>query len=128
VLRLACLAALALVAGCGGGDGAGEPEEAVREFVKATNARDGDKLCGELLTQAYLERSTLATGDRAEQACKKQLDLITGLKLRLVSIEKAQVDGDRATVRATIVTQGRRLPRTFGLIKEDGDWKLNSGS
>jgi hypothetical protein len=129
VARLACLAVLALaLAACGGDDDADDARQAVRDFVNATNARDGDRLCGELLTQEYLEKYTGATGDNAEDACKQQLGVISGLKLRLVKIDGVEVDGDRATVRATIATGGQRMARRFGLAEEDGDWKLDSGS
>jgi hypothetical protein len=129
VARLACLAVLALaLAACGGGDDAEDARQAVRDFVEATNARDGDQLCGELLTHEYLEKYTGATGDDAEDACKQQLDIISGLRLRLVKIDGVTVDGDRATVRATIATGGQRMARRFGLAKQDGDWKLDSGS
>jgi hypothetical protein len=124
----AVLLVLALAAGaCGGGDDAEEARSVVRDFVDATNARDGDRLCGELLTQEYLEKATGATGDRAEEACKEQLDVISGLKLRLVSIGRVEVDDDEATVRAAIAVGGQRTPRVFRLAKEDGDWKLASG-
>jgi predicted lipid-binding transport protein (Tim44 family) len=129
VARLACLAVLVLaLSACGGGDDAEGAREAVREFIEATNERDGDALCGELLTQDYLEKYTGATGDNAEEACKDQLDVISGLRLRLVRIDSVEVDGDEATVRATIATGGQRTARRFGLAKEDGDWKLDSGS
>jgi hypothetical protein len=118
------LASLAAVAGCGGSDDDADVRDTVRAFVAATNQRDGDELCGELLTQDYLEKATGATGDKAEGACKQQLDLITGLKLKLVSVAEPKIDGDEATVRATIATGGRRTPRTFQLAKEDGRWKL----
>jgi hypothetical protein len=131
VARLACLGALLLAlvpAACGGGDDDADARQAVEDFVAATNARDGDQLCGELLTQEYLEKYTGATGDGAEDACQQQLDLIRGLKLRLVSIDEVEVDGDEAVVRATIATGGQRMKRRFGLAKEDGEWKLDSGS
>ena len=60
----------------------------------------------------------------AEDACKDQLSLIKGLKLRLISIGATKVDGDEAVVRATIVTGGQRTSRGFRLAREDGDWKL----
>jgi hypothetical protein len=128
VARVACVLALLLALGACGGDDGGDPQQVVRDFVEATNARDGDELCGELLSQEYLEKYTGATGDGAEEACEKQLDVITGLKLRLVSIGEVEVDGDTATVRATIATGGQRMRRRFELGKEDGSWKLVGGS
>ena len=122
------LVLLLLLSACGGGDDKEEIRQTVRDFVTATNARDGDKLCDDLLTQDYLEKATGATGDQAQDACKQQLGLITGLKLRLVKVGQPKVDGDSATVRATIATGSQQTPRSFKLQKEDGDWKLASGS
>jgi hypothetical protein len=119
---------LALTACGGGGDDSKDAQQAVRDFIQATNDRDGDRLCGELLSQEYMEKATGATGDRAQDACKQQLDLIKGLRLRLISIGAVKVDGDAATVRATIATSGQRLARRFELSKEDGHWKLVGGS
>ena len=128
--RLACVALMVTLAlsACGGGDDADDAKQTVRDFVQATNDRDGDRLCGDLLSQEYMEKATGASGDQAQDACKQQLSLIKGLKLRLVAMGDARVDGDRATVRATIVTGGQRQSRSFQLAKEDGSWKLVGGS
>jgi ketosteroid isomerase-like protein len=127
--RLAPLLVLVLLLGaCGGGDDSEQVRQTVRDFVKATNDRDGDRLCDDLVTQDYLEKATGATGDEANDACKQQLDLITGLKLRLIKLAEPKVDGDSATVRATIAIGSQRTPRRFVLHKEDGNWKLASGS
>jgi hypothetical protein len=127
--RLAPLLVLVLVLGaCGGGDDSAQVKQTVRDFVKATNDRDGDRLCDDLVTQEYLEKATGATGDKANDACKQQLDLITGLRLRLLDLGEPKIDGDSATVRATIAIGSQRTPRRFELDKEDGDWKLASGS
>jgi hypothetical protein len=126
VLALLVLA----LAGCGGGDDE-DPDEVrqtLRDFVKATNERDGDTLCGELLTQEYKQKATGAAGDRADDACKQQLDVTTGLELDLISIGRTELDGDEATVRAVIDTDGVRSPRLFRLEREDGRWKLADGS
>jgi hypothetical protein len=130
MVRLAIFALVLALAfsACGGGDDSKDAQQAVRDFVEATNDHDGDRLCEDLLSQDYLEKYTGATGDRADDACKQQLSLITGLRLRLVSIDRTEVDDDTATVRATIAMRGERTPRVFRLVKQDGDWKLDSGS
>jgi hypothetical protein len=128
VARLAPLLVLVLLVGACGGDDGKEVQQTVRDFVSATNDRDGDKLCNDLVTQDYLEKATGATGGEAKDACKQQLGLITGLKLRLIKLGKPKVSGDQASVQATIAIGSQRTPRSFRLQKEDGDWKLASGS
>ena len=62
--------ALAVALGaCGGGDDSKDAQRAVRDFVQATNDRDGDRLCGRLLSQEYMEKATGASGGQAEDAC-----------------------------------------------------------
>ncbi|MGH2716696.1 MAG: hypothetical protein ACRDM7_22980 [Thermoleophilaceae bacterium] len=129
MVRVVPFLLLLALAGCAGGDD--DPDEVrqtLRDFVEATNERDGDTLCGELLTQEYLEKSTLATGDQAGEACRQQLEVTSGLRLQLISIGRTEVDGDRATVRAVIEADGVRAPRLFRLEQEDGRWKLADGS
>jgi predicted lipid-binding transport protein (Tim44 family) len=120
---------LLALAGCGGGgDDLDEVRQTVRDFVEATNQRDGETLCGELLTQEYLEKSTLATGDQAGEACREQLDRTVELRLKLISVGKTEVDGDEATVRVVIDTDGVQAPRLFRLEREDDRWKLADGT
>lgn len=120
------VAAIAL-AGCGG-DEKQDAEQTVREFVKATNARDVNELCDDVLSTRFIEASTGATGGRATRACKQQLKLFRGLRLRLVRISETEVDGDKATVTTVIETQDRPQPRVFRLTKEGGDWRLAGGT
>ena len=100
----------------------------MRDFVEATNQRDGERLCGELVTEDFKERATGATGDRVDEICRRQLELTTGLKLELLHVGRTRVEGDRATVRTRLDIDGVRAPRVFRLEKEDGAWKLASGS
>jgi hypothetical protein len=126
---LVLLPLLLALAACGGGDDdEADVKQVVGDFVEATNERDADRLCDDLVTQEYKEKSTLASGERATEACKRQLDLTRGLRLDLISIGKTEVDGERATVRAVIEIDGVRGPRLFQLQKEDGRWRLSSGS
>ena len=120
---------LALVLGaCGGEDDKGEVEQTVRDFVSATNDRDADMFCGEIVTHEFLEQQTGAKGDEAEDECKRQLESIKGLDVKLVEITRTEIEDDTATVRAVIETQGDAQPRTLRLQKEDGKWKLTGGA
>jgi ketosteroid isomerase-like protein len=125
-LALFAVPALALSA-CGGGDDKEDIEQTVRDFVSATNDRDADAFCGEIVTQEFLEQSTGATGDEAEDECRRQLEAIKGLEVELVEIRWTEIDGEAATVRAVIETQGAARPQTLRLEKEDGKWKLAGG-
>lgn len=118
--------ALLALPACGGGDDGG-PEQIVREFIDATNAQDAEKLCDELLSPAFIAKTTGAKeGDT--DTCKKQLGAVRGLRLRLVEVRKTDVDGDSATVSAVLRVDGARQARQFELTKQDGDWKLAGGS
>lgn len=125
-LSLLCLCAA--LAGCGGDSADGDPAQTVRDFVTATRERDADTFCGKLVTQEFLEETTGATGPGAKDACKRELNAVRGLQLKLVKIGKTRIDGDSATVKAVLTTEGRTDPRTFKLKREDGDWKLAGGS
>ena len=119
----ACLALLAL-AGCGGGGSDKEDAEGVvRDIAEATNDKDGGKFCG-LVTDQLLEQSTGAKGDKAKDACEKQIDSGRTVRVKLTKIVKTEIDGDNATVTAELEQSGRKRPQVFNLKKEDGDFKL----
>lgn len=122
---LAC-AVLGLAA-CGGNDKA-DAETTVREFVKATNSRDSERFCTELVTQEFAEQATGAKGDKARDTCEKQFKSLKGLKLRLVRVSNTKIDGDKATVRAVLSIQGQEQDQLYRLEKEDGSWKLAGGT
>ena len=121
------LLALGLIA-CGGGDSEADAQQTVRDFVEATNERDGERLCGDLVTQQFKEQATGATGDRVNRICERQLELTTELDLKLLAVGATEVDGERATVHTRLDIDGVKAPRIFQLQKEDGSWKLASGS
>ena len=123
-MALTCL--LALVAGCGGDDKK-DAEQTVRDFVNAVNERDADAYCDDLITQAFLEKSTFAKGDQASESCKRTFKAIKGLHIELVRIVKTEVDGDKATVVAVLRRPGGQIRQRLQLEKDGGDWKLSGG-
>ena len=127
---LSLLVLLGLLASCGGGtdDDAEEAEQVVRDFVSATNARDADRLCGEILTQDYMEKATGASGEAAGEACRSELKLLKGLRLRLLRVADVELDGDQARVRAQLLTGRQQQLRVFEVRREDGRWRLAGGS
>ena len=120
---LICL--LALLVGCGGDDKK-DAEQTVRDFVTALQKRDADTFCDDLVTEDFLGQFSGATGDKAKESCKRELNSLTGLgEVRLVKIEGVKVDGDDASVTAVLERQGQRQRQVYRLKKEDGDWKLS---
>jgi ketosteroid isomerase-like protein len=105
-------------------DEEGEVEQTVRDFVEATNRRDADAFCEDLVTQEFLEQSTGAKGDNATEACRSQFRRLKGLKVRLVRLRGTKVEGDTARVRAVLETRGQAQDQVLRLQKEDGDWRL----
>ena len=120
----ACVALLALAA-CGGGSDKEDAEGVVRGIAEATNDSDGDKFCG-LVTEQFLEQTTGAKGDKAKDACKKQIDSLKNTPLKVNKITKTEVKGDEATVTAELESRGQKRPQVFNLRKEDGEFKLAS--
>jgi ketosteroid isomerase-like protein len=124
---IAALAAALLLFGCGGNDKS-DARKTVREFVQAVNARDADKFCDDLVTKAFVEEYTGATGGAARAQCKTQVRTVKGLHVQLISVGRTDVHGDTATVSSEIATQGERHPQVFHLKKEGGRWRLSSGT
>ena len=126
VLAALLLPAALVLPACGGGDDR-DPERVVRDFVDATNDHDAARLCDELLSPAFIAKTTGAKeGDT--DTCKKQLGAVRGLRLRLIEVRSTKVDGDTAKVLAVLRVDGARQPREFDLTRQDGDWKLAGGS
>ena len=126
MVRFAVLICLvALLVGCGGDDKK-DAQQTVRDFVTALQKRDADTFCDKLVTEEFLGQFSGATGDKAKESCKRELNSLTSLeKVKLVKVESTKVSGDDAAVTAVIERQGQRLKQVYRLKKEDGDWKLS---
>ena len=95
--------------------------------MSASSEPDPEAFCGEIVTQEFIEQATGATGDRAEDECRRQLEEASGVDAELVEIRNTEIDGEEARVRAVIRTQGQSGTQTLRLEKEDGKWKLSGG-
>jgi hypothetical protein len=128
-LRTIAIAACLIVIGCGGGGSdSDDAEQVVRDFADATSDSDGDRFCKELITREFLEQTTGAKGDKAEDQCAKQIDAIRNADIKVVKIKKTVVKGDTATVTAELEQQGRKGTQVFRLKKEDGEFRLTSSA
>jgi hypothetical protein len=127
-LLMLLLAVTALALAACGGDDKEDVEQTVRDFVSVSRDPDPDMFCGEILSQELLEQTTGATGDNAEDQCRRQLEDAKRVNAELVEIRRTEIDGDDATVRAVIRAQGRSQTQTLRLVKEDGRWKLSGGA
>ena len=96
----------------------------MREFVKASNERDGKRYCEDLVTKAFVEGLTGASGKDARDICKRQLPRQRVPKVRLVDIQKTTVHGDRAKVTALLEAGGQSRPQVLPLRKQGGDWRI----
>jgi ketosteroid isomerase-like protein len=131
VARTTALLACALLAfaACGGGSSDREDvEQTLRDFVTALNTRDADRFCDDLVTREFIEKQTLAKGDRALADCKRQLRQVKDLKVELVRISSLKVEGDRARAKAVLSVKNQESDQLYRLRKEDGGWRIASGS
>lgn len=129
-MRLALTATLVLgvvVAGCGGGSDEDEAKATVTQFFTAIAKQDAAKLCDDLLTKDFIQQSTGATGDQAGKECRSQFKSLRAANIKLAKVNKVKIDGDKATVTATVEAQGQSRPQVFRLKKEGGDWRLAGG-
>ncbi len=124
-----CVAALALAAiafaGCGPfGSKSDEDQvhDAVDQLVTARNQAHFDEVC------SLFASAQLAKFKKAGTTCQKflsanaQPDTTTTIR-----VEQIRVQGDRATVDATVShNAGAGKTETILMLKENGDWKVSS--
>ena len=113
-LAAALVLALALVAGCGGGD---SPEDAVQAYYDAATDEDAEAVC-ELLSAATIEEIEAHRLGLRDDASRRSASAACRTTSRSA---RSTEEGDTATVEVT----ARRRDEDVPLIKEDDEWKLD---
>ena len=128
--RIACIVALAAVAGCGD-DGSTEEDvtKTVREWTAALSEGRGDAACELMLPSARAEFAEFAgvytkTGPAAdcERNVKRFVAKLTGIPRRQIhdaDVDDVAIDGERATVD---MADGG--PNELLLVKDGGEWRI----
>jgi hypothetical protein len=123
-VRRLLVAAIALLAGCGGGPSDTEQVHAtVEAFGQATAAKDYQRLCDRVLAPKLVEKVEQA-GLPCEVALKQSLGDVQAPAL---TIGKIEVDGDSATAEVNSTAQGQAPSRDrLKLQRVSGQWKIAS--
>ena len=122
------LAAGALIAGCGGSDGAETPEDAVQAFFDASVDKDAEALCDSMTEESQTQAAEDEDVETCEEGAEKAF-ASEGAEEELAQFEDAEIgeatiDGDTATVTVTSQGQEGQLP----VVKEDDVWKVDIAS
>jgi hypothetical protein len=121
----AAVVAVALLAGCGGGENDRQQIEAtVRGYYGAFSAGDGERACAELATHARNTFTEAAGASDCPEAIDKARDDEQVKRylpdLGKVEIESVQVEDDTATVTVRGIGATTMIP----LVKEEDDWRI----
>ena len=123
-VRRLFLAAIVLLAGCGGGPSDTEQVHAtVEAFGKATAAKDYQTLCDDLLSAKLIEKLE-SVGLPCEVALKQGLGDVQAPTL---TVGEIKVDGDAATAQVNSTAQGQAPSKdVLKLQRVNGKWRIAS--
>ena len=125
-MRCFALAAVLLVAGCGGEDKPSDADQVratLVQFGKATSAHDYKTMCTRLLAPNLLDKLR-QVGLACEQALEQGLGEVKSPQL---SVGKVTVNGDTATAEVRTSAEGQTPSTdTVQLRRVDGSWRIAS--
>lgn len=117
---LLAVSAFALAA-CGSGE---SDEDKITSAIENAATGSDPAVCTEDQTAAFLEQTNGNEGNKAVEECEEEAE--NGETAESVEVSEVEVDGEEAT--ATVAITGSTLDGqtlVVGLVKEEGDWKLN---
>jgi hypothetical protein len=113
-------AALAVLAGCGGGPSQ-DVRDAVGRLQSAARAGDAAKICRQLFTPSLAVRITRAGGGKS--SCEARVRQQLARKDETIDVRSVKVRGASAT--AVVKEQNGNVSQ-LGLVKSAGTWRVNS--
>jgi hypothetical protein len=126
VRRLALVAVLCFVAGCGGDDKPSDADQVratLVQFGKATSSHDYKTMCTKLLAPNLLDKLR-EVGLGCEEALKQGLGDVKSPQL---SVGKITVNGDTASAEVRTSAEGQAPSTdTVQLRRVDGSWRIAS--
>ena len=114
---LALLAGTALLVGCGSGSSSQTPEQAMQAFWDASPKQDINGSWNMLSAD-----SQKGLKDKTAWAAAIKPAASGGEK---ITVGKATVNGNSATVKVTISASGQSQTTSIPLVKENGVWKVD---
>lgn len=126
-VSLAAALATVVVAGCGGGSSdEDQVRDVVTSFVQAGKDRDAAEACSLLAADQVKAVERLGGGGDCAQVLGGFFAEANAAGTD-VEIQDVRVQGDRATVDATVKAAGSSpQPESILVVKEDGEWKIAS--
>jgi hypothetical protein len=124
---------LALLGGCApaGGKGVdtgrfqGDAKQVavtLSDLVDAGRKKDGARVCAQLLSKRRVDAL-----DRGGGSCRVALDdQLNDADVFTLDVDTITVNGTTATARVRSEFNGHKQPRTLGLVREQGRWRLDS--
>jgi len=128
-LILVVAAGLVMTA-CGGGASSSNPSDVVKKYMDAQMSTDfaamKECVAKELIPTIDAQIAALeAMSPEEKQQVEQQMEFAKQIKYEVGEAEIAE-DGNSATVTVTIDFMGQSIPQQHSLVKEDGNWKINS--
>ena len=116
--------------GCGGGGHPSSPLGVVKAYLEAYKDSDYDEMA-DFVTDTEAEKIQ-AYEDILDQVSDQMGDAVLDQMEQMLSalqynVQDEQINGDKATVNVTLTWSGNSMEQGFGLIKEEGMWKIESG-
>lgn len=130
---LTLVAACALLASCGGGEGESDEDQirqTVVDYAKALSGKDPSKLCDVLITRKIAD-APKKDRDKQLDSCRSRVktqDFSAAPKPQKVEVKDVKVDGSKATAKVATGSGKQRSSSRISFRQVDGHWRILAGT